>query len=110
MNSFTYLSQPPSKWTFEQPQLKKWTEYWCKGRVLNLFAGKIKLDVDETRVDISNEFEPHYIGDAYEFITTYTDRKFDTVVFDPPYNLRKSREKYGTEGNFIGITTKIKNV
>ena len=41
---FTYLSQPPRKYTFEQPQLKEWTEKWCQGKVLNLFAGKTKLD------------------------------------------------------------------
>jgi hypothetical protein len=33
--------------------------------------------------------------------------KFDTVVYDPPYNIRKAREKYG--GRYIGIGTKIKN-
>ena len=23
---FVYLAQPPNKWTFKQPKLKKWTE------------------------------------------------------------------------------------
>jgi len=36
---FTYLSQPPKRYTFQQPKLKEWTEKWCKGKVLNLFAG-----------------------------------------------------------------------
>jgi hypothetical protein len=105
----TYISQPPSKWTFEQPKLKKWTESWCQGNVLNLFAGKIKLNVDEIRVDLSNEFQPDYCMDAYEFVTTWDKFYFDTIIFDPPYNLRKAREKYGTEGKYIGIDTKIKN-
>lgn len=104
--SFTYLYQAPKKYTFEQKQLKEWVESWCKGKTLNLFAGKTKLDVDEFRVDIdSNMFADHY-GDAYDFVTT-TDMKFDTVVLDPPYNLRKAREKYN--GNYIGSFTKIKN-
>ena len=62
--NFTYLYQPSRKWTFEQPKLKSWVELWCKGSVLNLFAGKTKLDVKEFRVDISNEFEPEFVGDA----------------------------------------------
>ena len=36
-----YILQPPKKWTFEQPKLKKWVESYCKGTVLNLFAGKL---------------------------------------------------------------------
>jgi hypothetical protein len=103
---FTYLSQPPARYTFEQPQLRDWTEYWCKGRVLNLFAGYTRLNCDEFRVDLDKDTNPDFCGDAYEFVTT-TGMAFDTVVFDPPYNLRKSREKY--DGRYIGSLTKIKN-
>jgi len=104
---FTYLAQPPKKWTFEQPKLKEWTEKWCKGKVLNMFAGKTRMNVDEFRVDISDEFNPDWVGDCYDFVTK-TDMKFDTIIFDPPYNLRKSREKYG-DGRYIGSLTKLKN-
>ena len=104
---FTYLAQPPKKWTFEQPKLKEWTESKCKGKVLNLFAGKTKMNCDEVRVDVSNEFKPDFVQDAYEFVKT-TNIKFDTIIFDPPYNLRKSREKYN--GKYIGSLTKIKNI
>ena len=104
---FTYLAQPPKKWTFEQPKLKQWTEKWCKGKVLNIFAGKTLMNVDEFRVDISNEFNPDWVGDCYEFVIS-TGMKFDTIIFDPPYNLRKSREKYG-DGRYIGSLTKLKN-
>lgn len=103
---FTYLIQPPKKYTFEQPALKEWTERRCVGRVLNLFAGKVRLNVDEYRVDISDEYSPDYVGDAYEFIMS-TDMEFDTVILDPPYNVRKAREKYG--GRYVGSFTKIKN-
>jgi len=103
---FTYLKQPPKRYTFEQPKLKKWIEKWCKGKVLNLFAGKVKLNIDEFRVDINENVPADYYGDAYEFINT-TDKKFDTIVLDPPYNVRKSREKYN--GRYIGSFTKIKN-
>lgn len=101
-----YLNQPPRKYTFEQPKLRQWVEKWCKGKVLNLFAGKTKLNIDEYRVDIDKEMVADYYGDAYEFVKN-TKMKFDTIILDPPYNLRKAREKY--KGNYIGSFTKIKN-
>jgi hypothetical protein len=107
MINFTYLLQPSKRYTFEQPKLKLWTEEWCCGKVLNLFAGRVKLDVDEYRVDIDKKMIADEHCDAFEFVNK-TDLKFDTVVLDPPYNLRKSREKYG--GRYIGSFTKIKNV
>ena len=103
---FTYLAQPPRRFTFEQPKLKIWTESWCKGKVLNLFAGTTKMNVDEFRVDINKEMLADWYGDAFKFVKT-TDLKFDTIIFDPPYNLRKAREKY--KGKYIGSDTKIKN-
>ena len=106
MIDFTYLSQPPKRYTFEQPKLKLWTEKWCKGRVLNLFAGKTKMNCNEFRVDCDKTMIADWYGDAFEFIKT-TEMKFDTIILDPPYNLRKSREKYN--GNYIGSFTKIKN-
>ena len=99
LKDFEYLAQPPKKWTFEQPKLKLYIEKWCKGKVLNLFAGKTKLNVDEFRVDSSDEFKPDWLGDAMEFVKT-TNMKFDTIILDPPYSLRKSYEKY--KGHYIG--------
>ena len=103
---FTYLAQPPKKWTFEQPKLKLWVEKWSTGKVLNLFAGMTRLNLDEFRVDCNKEMDADWYGDAYEFVTT-TDKKFNTIILDPPYSIRKSREKYN--GNYIGSFTKIKN-
>ena len=101
------MAQPPKRYTFEQPRLRQWIEKWCKGRVLNLFAGTTKLNANEFRVDCDKNVNPDWCGDAYEFVTT-TNLRFDTIVLDPPYNLRKSREKY--DGKYIGSFTKIKNV
>ena len=98
---FEYILQPPKKWMFEQPKLKVFIEKWCEGKVLNLFAGKTKLNVDEFRVDSNNEFKPDFLGDALKFLKT-TKMKFDTVILDPPYSLRKSYEKY--RGHYIGST------
>jgi len=107
---FTYLTQPANRYTFKQPRLRKWVEDHCEGKVLNLFAGKVKLNVNEIRVDIDPEADADYYIDAYDFVyTCVTDGiKFDTIVLDPPYNLRKSREKY--EGRCIGSFTKIKDL
>jgi len=110
MIDFTYLKQPSKRWTFEQPKLKLWVEKWCKGRVLNLFAGKTRLNVDEIRVDISSEYYPDYIMDANEFLLYWSQDdmpKFDTVILDPPYNWRKAKEKYGN--NMIGSYPILKN-
>ena len=106
MIDFTYLTQPPKTYTFEQPKLRAWAEKHCRGKVLNLFAGKTRLSVNEFRVDLSPDFSPDFVGDAYDFVVS-TKLIFDTIIFDPPYNLRKAREKY--HGRYIGLATKIKN-
>ena len=103
---FIYFKQPPRKYTFEMPKIKQYIEEISKGNVLNLFAGKIRLNINEIRVDIDNKYNPTYNMDAFKFIKT-TNMKFDTIILDPPYNIRKAREKYNN--NYIGSFTKIKN-
>jgi len=80
-------------------KLKRWVESRCKGKVLNLFAGKTKLMVDEYRVDANTEMKADWYGDCLEFIKT-TKMKFDTIILDPPYSMRKAYEKY--DGKYIG--------
>ena len=104
---FTYLSQPPKKFTFQMPKVKLWVEENCEGKVLNLFAGITRLDLPEIRVDVNKEMVADYYMDAYEFVKTKSFIKFDTIILDPPYNLRKAREKY--QGKYIGKLTKLKN-
>lgn len=105
---FEYLLQPPKRYTFEQPKVKEWVEKMCFGKVLNLFSGKVKLAIDETRNDIDASMPAEYHQDAYELCNNLPDKCFDTIILDPPYSLRKSREKYG--GRYIGKFTKIKNI
>lgn len=107
---FTYLTQPPNKYTFQQPRLKGWIEKQCKGKVLNLFAGITKLNVEEIRVDIDPNVPADYYMDAFEFVkfAIRENMIFDTIILDPPYNIRKSREKYN--GRYIGSFTKIKDL
>lgn len=103
---FTYLYQPPKRFTFEQPKLRHWVESWCKGKVLNLFAGRTKLSADEYRVDSNPAMKPDWCGDALEFIKS-TPRRFDTAVLDPPYTFRTAIEKY--QGHWIGNLKKLKD-
>ena len=64
------------------------------------------LDVNEIRVDIDTSMPVDYHDEAYHFVN-YCKMKFDTIILDPPYNIRKAREKY--EGRYIGKLIKIKN-
>ena len=64
-----YLTQPPKRYTFEQPKLREWVEKQCKGKVLNLFAGRTKLNVDEYRVDFDKEVPADFYGDAFDFVS-----------------------------------------
>jgi len=107
---FEYLCQPPKKWTFEQPKLKKWVEGWCQGELLNLFAGKIDIRWDEISVDISKEWLPQYNMDCRDFVKHWKQFEsdlFHTVVLDPPYTWRKAKEKYG--GKMIGQYPRLKD-
>lgn len=56
--NFSYLMQPLNRWTFRAPKIRLWVEDHCRGSVLNLFAGKTVLNVDEFRVDASPEHDP----------------------------------------------------
>ena len=110
---FTYLIQPPNRYTFRAPRVKLWTEQWCVGKVLNLFAGQTILNVDEIRVDIDTDCPADFHEDAYEFVYKLIGNEnwnilFDTIILDPPWNYRKAREKY--EGRWIGRLTKLKDI
>ena len=93
---FIYLEQQASKWTFEMLKVKKWVEDWSQGKVLNLYAGKTKLNLDETRIDVSSEFKPDHCMLDIDFLefALLSGMKYDTIILDPPYSLRKSMEKY----------------
>ena len=107
-----YINSPPKKWTFQPPKIKNMVEAEIEGLVLNLFAGKTKLDHDGEiiRVDQDEEKDADYNMSALDFLAQ-DDREYDTVVLDPPYNVRKSREKYedGYMGNFTRIKNKVKD-
>jgi len=81
------------RYTFESPKIKNWVESVCGGKVLNLFAGKTFLNLDEFRVDIDTSAFAHIHIDAYSYISN-CDKRYDTVILDPPYAYRKAMEMY----------------
>lgn len=88
------------RYTFESPKIKKWVEDNSKGRVLNLFAGKTKLNLNEVRNDIDKENAiAGYNMEAIEFVKKWQGEKFDTIILDPPYAYRKAMEMYN--GNYV---------
>lgn len=82
------------RYTFESPKIKQWVEERSKGKVLNLFAGRTKLNLDEIRNDLDEEMLADYNKDALDFVREWQGEKFDTIMLDPPYSYRKSMEMY----------------
>lgn len=91
---FNYIKCPLNRYTFKVAPIRNWVESECEGKVLNLFAGKTKLRVDEIRNDIDIEMLSDYHLDALEFVNSWNGEKFNTILLDPPYALRKSMEMY----------------
>ena len=86
------------RYTFESPKIRKWVEENSSGKVLNLFAGKTKLELDEIRNDVDKEMNAKYHKDAVNFVKEWKGHKFDTIILDPPYAYRKAMEMY--KGNY----------
>jgi hypothetical protein len=93
---FERICQPLHSYTFRAPKIRRWVEQHCVGKTLNLFAGTVKLAVDEVRVDADVTTNPDYDMDCLEFVRYATKQQwqYDTVIIDPPYSYRKSMEKY----------------
>ena len=96
---FEYIEAPPTKWTFQPDKVRNYVESQLQGRVLNLFAGETKLNHDGEiiRNDIDEDRDADYHFDATNVDEYFADDSFDTIILDPPYNVRKSREKYNQE-------------
>lgn len=82
------------RYTFESPKIRFWVEENSEGRVLNLFAGKTLLDLDEVRNDVDVSMPADFHLDAVDFVKGWRGEKFDTVILDPPYAYRKGMEMY----------------
>jgi hypothetical protein len=82
------------RYTFESPKIRAWVEDRSDGLVLNLFAGKTKLDIAEIRNDVDPDMDALYNLDALDFVKSWDGLPFDTIIADPPYSYRKSMEMY----------------
>ena len=94
MVQFEHYRCPLHRYTFSVRTIRNWVEKTCEGRVLNLFAGRTLLNLDEIRNDADTEMPAHYHLDALEFLRGRTGEKFNTILLDPPYAFRKSMELY----------------
>lgn len=92
---FDYICCPLNRYTFSVSPIRKWVRAECNGKTLNLFAGKTKLNIDETRNDLDPEAIAEWRMDALEFVEKWDGEKFETILLDPPYSYRKSMEMYG---------------
>lgn len=104
-----YIEAGCYSYTFDDKKVKSIVESECSNDVLNLFAGKNHLNVSEIRVDISNEFLPKFNMSAEDFLkkSLKIGWKFKTIIYDPPWNERKSKEFYN--GKYIGKFTQLKD-
>jgi len=91
-----YMKVPLHKYTFKPRPMREWVECVCEGKTLNLFAGPTRLEINETTNDIDDTFKCDYNKDAIELIELLrdNDKKFNTIILDPPYSYRKSMEMY----------------
>lgn len=82
--------------------MRDWVEHRLDGRVLNLFAGKTKLNHDGeiVRNDIDEEIDASYHFDAIHVGRYFDDNSFDTVILDPPYTLYTANQYY--DGEYVG--------
>lgn len=112
MTKLTLINTNLRRYTFEAPKIKKWVEDSSYGKVLNLFAGKTKLNLDEVRNDIGEDALSDYKKDALDFVKEWDGDKFDTIILDPPYSYRKSMEMYNGKysSRFKQIADNIPNI
>lgn len=103
----TYLKTPLNKYTFSVKPIREWVESKARGKVLNLFAGKTLLSLDEVRVDADESMRADFNLDALDFVKSCKD-KFDTIILDPPYSYRKSMEMYN--GNKASKFNQVKDI
>lgn len=94
MPKLTLIKTNLRKYTFESKKIKRWVESRSHGMVLNLFAGKTILNLNEVRNDVDKTMTADYHMDALDFVRKWDKSKFDTIIADPPYSYRKSMEKY----------------
>lgn len=106
-----YVNIPRTvKWTFDLDAIREWVEYHIHGRVLNACSGKNRLrhDGEVIRNDIEPEIEADLHVDAAELAAHFPAESFDTVVFDPPWNLYQANLRY--DGHHVHKTVDSREI
>ncbi len=104
--NITYF-QPPDRPSHKWPiGAMQYLKNHCHGRVLNLFAGKWRLNIGEYRVDVSEEFNPNLVCDAFEYVQK-ANQRFNTVIFFPTRNLLQVYRKH--KDGYVGRLNDIKD-
>lgn len=87
------------RWTFETKKVRDRLLPLLNGRVLNAFAGKVRLDehrrgIEEVRNDINPERDADYQLDAADLGDVIEPSSIDVAVLDPPFDQTQSDEHY----------------
>jgi len=108
------IEAPANRWTFGPKPVRRFVERRLEGRVLNLFAGRTELKHDGKiiRNDLDDSVSADHHVDALDVGELFSSRSFDTVILDPPYSVRKSREKYDGEyqGKFSAVKDQVATI
>ena len=118
------VRSPCYRYTFQPTKLKELVASKIEGnKILNLFAGKTILHPLEVRVDCDTTMPNiHYKMKVEDFLKINKET-WNTIIYDPPWNARKAREKYYGQYigrhikpsdkiekvRYIGVFTKLKN-
>lgn len=91
-----YFCVQPNRWTFESDDIRDWVESWLNGRVLNVCAGKTKLEHDGEiiRNDLNPEMDADLHVDAVEIAGYFEPNTFHTIVYDPPFSKEQATSSY----------------
>ena len=99
-----------TRWTFGDDQVRDWAESRLRGDVVNVCAGKHRLDHDGqvVRNDIDEAMEADYHVPLTE-LPDVLERRFDTVVYDPPWSDYQAQDKYDLPPGKINQTAADKD-
>lgn len=86
-----HISCPLHRYLFSVRPIRRWAEEHCEGSVLNLFAGKTRLNVEEIRNDADEAADADFHLDALEFLENWQGGPFDTILLDLPKITEQNR-------------------
>lgn len=107
-----YFKVKSTKWTFQADKTRKWVQSWCRGRVLNAFAGetKVRHAGEVVRNDANPDRPADYHRDVNNLGEVLEPSSFDTIIHDPPWSNRQAMVSYeGFQAGEVGETMRLYN-